>query len=97
MLQRLRSNEVRDIEDFVDSRIQARETVIREWTREGFAGGDLVAHRLAHEAMIEASREKREYYADLRKKLSGSGILAALGAVAAAALWAFEAWIRGVK
>jgi hypothetical protein len=52
----------------------------------GFAGGDLVGHRLEHEAAISKTLEKAELYKKLRLELAKLGLFGLLS-WAAYALW----------
>lgn len=54
--------------------------------RSGFPDGDPAEHRKAHEQMIEAHRQRIEFYRDLRRQLASKGVLALVG-VLLIALW----------
>ncbi len=61
---------------------------------QAFPAGDAIQHRLAHEAQIEAAREKKEFWAKIKFTLTALVLTAIIG-WAAFALWA--AFLLGPK
>lgn len=90
MAQALRpeSNDPRDVAAFVDARvaqanrelrahIDARFDEQRQWFDNAFPGGDIAAHRIAHERQAEADADFKSLRRSLMEK-GAFGLLAAL-------------------
>ena len=64
------SVQVREIHDELKQHVEREKSLLAR----AFPGGDVAAHRMAHEAMISAARAQEQFWRDLRLDIAKKGV-----------------------